>query len=86
MNDQEISLTSEIKTENIIALAAAVFNIQPDEDDNIKLADLAEPVTAFVLEKEAVTADFTMTVTNQDNVTFILDGLKATFNNKTVTE
>lgn len=86
MNNREITLTSGSETENITALAGAVFNITPNEEGFIDFDELANAVTKFVVangDDGIVTADFIMTVTNQDDVTFTLDNLKATFNNVT---
>jgi len=86
MNGKEITLTSGNETDNIVALAAAVFNMEPGEDGNYDFDDLYGAVEAFVVadgDDGVVTADFTMTVTNQEGVTFTLDNLKTTFSNVT---
>jgi hypothetical protein len=84
MNNQEITLTEDdYNTGNsILELASAVFGLTDGDE-------LIEAVTKFVVadgDDGVAIADFTMTVTNQDDVTFTLDDLKATFNNVTKTD
>ncbi len=76
MNDQTIELDNNNYMEKIVELAKAVFKVGDG-------TSLKEKVEAFVENGEKVTADFTMAVTNQEGVTFTLDGLTATFTNDT---
>jgi hypothetical protein len=84
MNNQEVTIDSNSDMNKIIELAGAVFDV---DASNGNISVLMGPVTNFLgIGAEftpIVTADFTMTVTNQEEVTFILDNLTVTFTNVT---
>jgi hypothetical protein len=83
MNNQDITIDHNSGMDEIIQLAGAVFDVDVSSD----FGALAEPVMNFLgmgpQPNLEVTADFTMTVTNQEEVTFILDNLTVTFTNVT---
>jgi hypothetical protein len=83
MNNQEIIIDHNSDMDEIIKLAGAVFDVDVSSGFN----DLFEPVMNFLgmgsQPNLKVTADFTMTVTNQDGIEFVLENLIATFTNNT---
>jgi hypothetical protein len=84
MNNQGVTIDSNSEMNKIIELAGAVFDV---DARNGGISVLMGPVTNFLgigaQFTPIVTADFTMTVTNQDGIEFTLENLTATFTNDT---
>ena len=84
MNNQPpIPIDSNSGLDVIIALACAVFDVNPSSGYGALFGPVQNFLGIGTQFTPIVTADFTMTVTNQEDVTFILDNLTVTFTNVT---